>query len=110
MQMHRHILGLGGGHSQIPDHRDRDGLNNTRENLRLADHSLNRANGRASRNGKFKGVFLRKKDGRYRAIIQIAGVRRHLGCFDTPEAAARAYDAAAEAGFGEFALTNKEMS
>jgi hypothetical protein len=89
------------------DRRDHDGLNNRRGNLRPATHSQNMGNARrrASRSG-FRGV--RRSRGTQYWEARFAG--RHLGTFDTPEAAARAYDAAAIERFGEFATTNFELS
>jgi hypothetical protein len=107
VQLHRHLYGLGGGHAVIVDHADGDGLNNRRSsNLRLCDHVKNRANGRACRANKYKGVFLRKNSATYRAIITARGIRFYIGNFKTAEEAAKAYDAAARVRFGKFARTN----
>jgi hypothetical protein len=105
--MHRIIMG------DVPgveyDHEDRDKLNNRRKNLRLATRSLNNANraikGRAF--SGFKGVALVKATGRWKAEITVNNVAQYLGAFRTPEEAARAYNSAAKAAFGEFAVLNK---
>ncbi|KAK1614919.1 hypothetical protein QYE76_020436 [Lolium multiflorum] len=61
---------------------------------------------------EFRGVS-RRPSGRYGAQIRESkgGVRSHrwLGCFDTAEDAARAYDAAAVELHGEAAVTNFEQ-
>ena len=90
------------------DHWDHDGLNNRRENIRLATPSQNAAAGRmrSSNTSGFRGVSLAAKSVRWRAEIMVAGRRSFLGRFDTPEDAARAYDAAALEAFGEFANLN----
>lgn len=90
------------------DHINGDGLDNQRSNLRESCHDLNMANKRVYRNNTsgFKGVSAKK--GRWVAQIGtgISGQRRHLGYFDTPEDAARAYDVAAAAQWGEHARLN----
>jgi len=44
IKMHRYILGLFNGDKGQVDHRDRNGLNNQRDNLRIATRRENRAN------------------------------------------------------------------
>lgn len=85
------------------DHRDRNGLNNAWSNLREATRSQNGANcGLQSNNTSgYKGVS--KSSGRWAAIIQVNGKRKHLGTFETPEEAFEAYKAKAIEVFGEFA-------
>lgn len=101
--LHRYIMGLRKGDGRYVDHHNHDGLDNRRENLRLATPVQNIANAR--RRG-LVGVR-RSRSGRWTARIKIGdGRERHLGTFDTPEDAARAYDRAAVEAFGEFALPN----
>lgn len=104
--MHRIILGEDDPAIQI-DHRDGNGLNNTRSNLRRATRTQNAQNRQVclGRSG-YKGVFDRKTDTKWRAMICINHHLTHLGTFDDKESAARAYDAAAVEFFGEFANTN----
>lgn len=89
------------------DHRNGDGLDNRRANLRPATHAENMANRGAPQNNTsgFKGVTA-YRTGRWRASITVAGRHQHLGYFDTPELAAAAYDSAALAAFGEYARLN----
>jgi hypothetical protein len=91
------------------DHINRHKLDNRPENLRLATTSQNRANTGKQRNNStgYKGVYLDR--GRFRAKIKANGVQRFLGSYSTPEAAAAAYDRAATAAFGRYALTNTQI-
>ena len=79
----------------LTDHRNGDGLDNQRENLRVATQAQNLMNrGYPSSNTSgFKGVS-RKRD-KWVAGIKANGVHKRLGGFTTPEQAARAYDAMA---------------
>jgi hypothetical protein len=89
------------------DHRDGDGLNNARSNLRPATPAEQQHN-RRKQAGKYpyKGIKRYRQSERWEAEITAGGRVRYLGRFDTPEQAARAYDAAAVAFFGEFARPN----
>lgn len=53
----------------------------------------------------FRGVH-RGKRGKVRAVIEVDGIRRHLGYFTDPMIAAQAYDAAAREAWGSAAVVN----
>ena len=80
-------------------------------NLRICSRSENNWNRKLSLNNTsgYKGVSWHKLMGKWRAKILLRGKSQHLGYFQTPEAAAKAYDAAAIYHFGEFALTNEQL-
>lgn len=88
------------------DHRNGDGLDNRRSNLRFATKSQNGMNRGKQRNNTtgYKGVGL--LHGRFTASIERDQRRYHLGSFDTPEEAAAAYAVAAANLHGEFARTD----
>lgn len=90
------------------DHKDGDGLNNTRANLRAATRAQNHWNRRKSSHNTsgYKGVTWNKQHRRWRAYVVANGKKRYLGHFDDPEAAACAYDTAARELHGVFARTN----
>ena len=89
------------------DHIDKNPLNNQRNNLRVCTHKENSANQRLQkrRNGKYKGVEYRSNDV-FIAYIKSNQKKIHLGCFKTPEDAAKAYDKKAIELFGQYASTN----
>lgn len=93
---------------QIVDHIDGNGLNCIRSNLRVTDFTGNARNRRKGDNctSRYKGVALHKQSGKWSAQIKVRGEKKHLGLFPIEEDAARAYDAAAIAAFGEFASLN----
>lgn len=103
--VHRELMGLG-SMAEDPievDHINGDRLDNRRANLRLATHQENGRNV-GGRVGALKRV---DRHGRgWRAQIKVNGETLYLGTFDTPEEAARAYDAAAQRAFGSFARLN----
>lgn len=106
VRMHRLVMGV---ESELyVDHRDSNGLNNCKDNLRLATNSQNQANrGRPSNNASgYKGVHWCKRQNRWVARIMRDGERIVLGEFSSKEEAARAYDAKAKELFGEFAKLN----
>ncbi len=103
--MHRLIMGA--REDDLVDHRDGNGLNNRRGNLRLCSPTQNAANRRLStaNTSGFKGVS-KTKNGRYRAVIRLNRRQVHLGYFIDAESAATAYDEAARSAFGDFACLN----
>lgn len=106
VRMHRLIMGA--TPSQLIDHKNRDGLDNRRDNLRVATRSQNRQNAKQKSDSttKYKGV--RKSDSGYQwqASISVNGKRITLGGFSTQLEAARAYNDAATKHFGEFSKLN----
>lgn len=75
------------------DHIDGNGRNNKLENLRLVTHKQNaqhNVNGNSNNTTGFRGVY-RSRRGLWRSSIQVDGVHRHIGVFDTKEAAHAAY-------------------
>jgi hypothetical protein len=90
--------------------KDLNGLNNCRENLRVATRSQNIANHRKSTKrkytSKYKGVFWCKDKQRWGANIGFNHQRIRLGRFSSEVEAARAYDKKALELYGEFARVN----
>jgi hypothetical protein len=111
--MHRVIMGVTDPKIEV-DHVDRkDTLNNTRENLRIADRSQQLANTslRSDSTTGFKGVSRYKKyPGYYFAAIEFRGVRINLGRFTAADMAAKIRDRAAIELHGEFAVLNFSIS
>ena len=105
--MHRFILGLEQGDGKEIDHKDGNGLNNCRENLRLCTRSQNNINGRVRKGtSKYKGVCWDKRDKKWKARISIDKKRISLGNWLSEIGAARAYDIKATELHGEFARLN----
>jgi len=78
----------------VVDHIDKNGLNNTRENLRIVSQGVNSAM-MVRRNGiraKYRGVYEHGKG--YIAQITVAYKKHYLGFFPTAEEAALAFNEA----------------
>ncbi len=102
LRMHNYVMNT----SSIVDHRDEDGLNNQKSNLRLCTLSQNNANRSAykGRSGA-KGVY--KSYNKYYAKITKDHKQIYLGSFNTVEEAGKAYNDKALELFGEFAKLNE---
>jgi hypothetical protein len=107
LRLHREVLGITDPSVEV-DHKNGDGLDCRRNNLRVATLQQNQWNvGRRRDNTSgFKGVSWRPKRREWVARIREGGRQRHVAYCKTAEDAARAYDAAARRVFGDFAFLN----
>ena len=106
IKMHQQIM-----RAKETDHRDNNGLNNQRSNLRHCNRSQNCQNRRKAGNcsSKYKGVSFRRKATMNPWVVSIRTVGRkfvYIGVFATEVEAALAYNNKAVELFGEFARIN----
>lgn len=104
--VHMHSMLLGNKPGFVIDHRDRNGLNNQRENLRHCTNSQNAMNSppRSSNKTGMKGVTFHQ--GAYVAHIRINGKQTYIGRFSDLASAALAYNEMAFELEPEFAYLN----
>jgi AP2 domain len=103
--MHRQIMDA--GPDDLIDHKNFDGLDNRKDNLRFCSRTQNAHHNRVVYSKSYKGVRKNRDGDKYSARIRLGNGRRiHLGSFDTAEEAAKAYDVAAVMHCGEFAEVN----
>ena len=104
--MHREILGI--KDSLQGDHKDDNGLNNQRFNLRkatIAQNAQNRVKQKKC-SSRFKGVYWNRQHQKWVSHIQSKNCYQYLGVFSNEIDAAMAYDTAARKTFGQFAKVN----
>jgi len=101
--MHQQLLGMRSG----VDHKNGDGLDNRRSNLRPCTKAQNAWNRRLSDRGsnRYRGVS-RAAGKRWEARIQCDGSRKRIGYFSSEKDAALAYNKEALVLYGEFARLN----
>lgn len=100
--LHRLIMNSSKG--VIIDHKDGNGLNNTRENLREVTHDQNMSNRQTkckTNKSGYRGVSFESRREKWVSYIS-KGKSIFLGYFNNKEEAARAYDKKAKELFGEF--------
>lgn len=92
--------------TMLVDHKDRNPSNDAVDNLRLATHQQNIRNRSKAVNNTtgYKGVY--RHGAKFIAQITHDQKPKHIGIFDTPEDAARAYDAEAVCVYKDFASLN----
>ena len=105
--LHRFITKA--GVDQEVDHKDGNGLNNARSNLRLCSHLQNQENQKhvvKPASSRYKGVSWHAATGKWMAKICVNYRINYLGVFCNENEAAHAYNSAATQYFGEFAKLN----
>lgn len=105
ISMHRFIMGCVKGDGKIVDHKDGNGLNNQRSNLRICTNAENQRNKKPSGRSKYLGVCWHIT--KWKASININGKQKHIGLYKNEVDAAIAYNKMAEKHHGEFARLNK---
>jgi hypothetical protein len=90
--LHRFILGMDSSDPMQVDHINRDRLDCRRSNLRRVTHKQNHQNRPAMPGGtsEHRGVYFDSRRDRWRALVEVNGVKRHVGCFSTEQDAALA--------------------
>jgi hypothetical protein len=101
--MHREVISAPKG--LLVDHINHNGLDNRKDNLRLATNQQNQFNSRSHKNAtsKYKGVSWDSKKKKWRGYISINKERVHLGWFDDEETAVAEVVKQAKIYYGEFA-------
>jgi len=103
--LHRLIMGLPDSYT---DHRDGNGLNNSKSNLRKATNAQNQQNVRKVRGvSKYKNVCWRKSDQRWVVRISFNGERIYIGAFIDEDEAGKAAIEADKNFYGEFSIYAK---
>jgi hypothetical protein len=102
VQMHREILGLSLGDRGLGDHKDRNGLNNQKHNLRVGSKALNSHNSKLQSNNSsgYRGVYWHKNRSKWVVRIGIHGVPKYCGVYDDVVEAAKVYDKEALQAYG----------
>lgn len=100
--LHRVIMGC--PEFMCVDHINHNTLDNRKSNLRICTHAQNMCNRGIHKTNKsgFKGVYLVKGSGKYRARIRVDGKYHQVGNFDSAEEAHDAYVKAAKRLHGDF--------
>lgn len=102
--MHRLILGITDKSIKI-DHKNGNGLDNRKENLRSSTRNQNARNltrKRSNNTSGYRGVSFEKYSGKWMAYIYVEGKQKKLGRYLDQLDAAKAFDKAAKELFGEY--------
>lgn len=102
--LHRFLVNAPAG--LMVDHKNGNGLDCCRKNMRLATNGQNQSNARMPRNNTTGFLGVGRVLRRWKAQISINGNKTYLGTYTTAEAAASAYDAKVREIRGEFGRTN----
>ena len=73
------------------DHINGDGLDNRKENLRIVTHRQNCQNRHEVKTSRYPGVHWNKMKKKWHSLIQVNGIRKHLGYFKDELDAATTY-------------------
>lgn len=94
IQMHRDVLGMSYGDGRMCDHKNRNGIDNQKDNLREATKSLNVRNSGIYKNNSsgYKGVKWQKSTKTWVAYKRVNGIQTYLGSYKDPAEASLVYE------------------
>lgn len=107
VMLHRIILGLNDPNIKV-DHKNRETLDNRKQNLRICTNSQNSANRKGPQinsTSGFRGVSWRQDTCKWWARISVAGKNKNLGFFTKKSEAISAYAKANRKYYGDFGGT-----
>jgi hypothetical protein len=106
LRMHRFLMNA--PQNMKIDHRDGNGINNVKSNLRLCTHAQNLMNMRCHNKHGLKGITFvpARRIKKWMTKIHINGKVKTVGYFASKFLAAKAYNEMAKKHFGEFARLN----
>jgi hypothetical protein len=110
--LHHLIIGKPINVNDVVDHIDHNGLNNTRENLRIVNRSINAHNKTKKKDStsEYIGVSYGKSIKKWKSYIRFNNKQAHLGTFENEIDAAISYDKYAYQIYKEFANTNNLLT
>jgi hypothetical protein len=104
-----HTLILNTPKGKVCDHIDGNGLNNTRNNLRICstiENHWHQCHKKKESVSNYIGVYWYPRSSKWVTSIGVNGIRYFIGYYDREELAAHAYNIAAKYYFGAFAPIN----
>ena len=106
--IYMHNLILKPKDKMLVDHKNRNRLDNERENLRYATHSQSQANRTLQSNNRsgFRGVYWNKGAKKWKVDIKTNGIKKFVGTFTSKIEAAKAYNKACLEIYGQYASLN----
>lgn len=107
--MHRQIMNAPEESDYVVIHRNHNGLDNQRKNLRFGtrrEAAVNRPVVNKNKTSQYRGVGFNKASNKWTAKIRHHGAVATLGYFKTEEEAARVYDKFARLYYGDLAPLN----
>lgn len=104
MLLHRFLMNPNDG--DIVDHINLDRSDNRRSNLRIVTKHQNKMNQGPTSGRRYKGIYFHGQNQNWVARITHNYKNIHIGCFNTAEEAALAYDEKAKELFGDYAWLN----
>ena len=90
IRMHRYLCGLASGDTRVVDHKDWNGLNNTRINMKVCTQAINNKNRRVPGTNKsgYRGVYL-TPNAKWKAKVYVDNRKENLVVYKDALEAAR---------------------